>query len=110
MVLLPLITNTRLAAMSKNTGLGPVATTPAIVSPETLMCMVLPLLEAAGLVDKTMELAKFPGSPPGLGIGIMNCRNWSLQLVAASMKRVMTAANHSFLALEIITTPPVSTG
>src|SRR5262245_20801015 len=110
MVLSPLITNTRLLAIPKNTGFGPVVTWPTMVSPATSMCRVLLLLEGAGLVDKTMAWAKAPASPPGLLMGIINCRRVSLQPAAASTKTAVTAAGHSFLKLRVIPTPPVFSG
>src|SRR5215470_10722890 len=97
--------------MPKNTGLGPVGTLPTTVSPDTLMCMVLPLLIGdAGLVDNTIAWAKFPGSPPGLGMGIMNCRSVSLHPVATSTESMVARVSHSFLGDGIIKTPPVITG
>src|SRR5215831_650289 len=110
MVLLPLITKIRLLAMAKNTGLGPVATWPTMVSPLTLMCKVLPLADATGFLDKVMALAKAPESPAGLVTGIMNCRRVSLQPAIASIKTAVAAASHSFLKLGVILTPPVFPG
>src|SRR5437660_8537831 len=68
-VLSPFTTKARLPPLARNVGLAPTVTTPTLVSPEVLICMVLPLPE--GLVERTTACPKFEGSPPGLTTGIM---------------------------------------
>src|SRR5215472_3698883 len=102
MVLSPLITKTRLPAFPRKTGLGPVFTCPALLSPETSMCMVMPLAPATGLVAKTTAWEKAPGSPVGLGTGTMNWRKLSLQPAIRATERVVTKSSPSFLYVEIM--------
>src|SRR5215467_9174545 len=105
MVSSPLITNTRPGVLPRKTGFGPVGTTPAMVSPETSMCRVLPLLEGAGLVDKITACESAPGSPVGLGTGTMNWRKVSLQPAATTTVTAAAKSSPSLLWFEIIPVP-----
>src|ERR1700756_849173 len=99
--------NTRLPAFPKKTGFGPNGTIPALVSPETSICISLPSDNGAGLVDKVIACASVPGSPLGPGTGTINCRKVSLQPAATSIKMPRPARGHTAFQRDFIKTPPV---
>src|ERR1051325_10910411 len=90
-----LMENIRLLLLPRKTGLMPTGTMPTFVSPETSICISLPLAEGTGLVESVMPCSRAPGSPVGGGIGVINWRKVSLQPIATSKRATAHINNHN---------------